>query len=437
MKVKIVLAFLIFLVFNGCTGSTPINGYWTGLMEMNGKTVNISISINPEYSSFSSSDLMLLREPISNLKIKNEKISFFVVLDVEMLFEGTLVNNQISGNVKMQGGPPNMKIGFNLEKKSDSIPANSYSIEKLNVKSDDVILSAEIYKPNTKKLHPALILLHGATTNLKSQYNFYADFFANLGFEVLIFDKRGNGKSTGNYANAKYSDFVNDAIACVEKMKNRESVDKEEIGLWGHSQGASLIPLIIAKSDIPKYLIAKSPEVISISEAAAFSDSIRIINSGNTPSNASVAAESHRQVEKMIRNGNDYKEIENFINQNARNYSFMNQTGLYENIIINKNEFESYYWKGRIENFYPYWEKINIPTLVLFGEDDEFVNALKNEAILKSLNNKNIEIKLFPRANHNLKKSFNPIKYPDFDWPRVTDGYLNFVEKWLAVKIKK
>ena len=436
MKTKIILALLTFLIFNGCKGSIPIKGYWTGSMEMNGKTVDISVNIEPEYSSFSSKDLMLLREPISNLKTKNEEISFSVVLDVEMLFEGALDNDKISGNVKMQGGPPNMKIGFNLVKKSDSIPANSYSIEKVNVKSDDVTLSAEIYKPNTNKLHPALILLHGATTNLKSQYTFYADFFANLGFEVLIFDKRGNGKSTGNYATAKYSDLVNDAIACIEKMKSRESIDKEKIGLWGHSQGASLIPLIITKSDVPKFLIAKSPEVISISEAAAFSDSIRIVNSGNSSSNGSIAAESHRQVEKMIRDGKDYKEIENYINQNASNYNFMNQTGLYENISINKNEFEGYYWKGRIENFYPYWEKINIPTLVLFGEDDEYINALKNEAVLKSLNNKKIETKLFPRSNHNLKKSFNPIKYPDFDWPRVTDGYLNFVEKWLEVKIK-
>lgn len=437
MKIRLIIISIILLALNSCSHSNPISGYWTGSMEMNGKTVDISIAFNSENSSFSSHDLMLLGEPVSNLKVNNGNINFSIIIDAEMLFKGTIENDQISGTVSIQDGPPNMKIGFSLAKKLDTLPTKLYSTEKLNIKNKAGALSAEIYKPNSKELHPAIVLLHGSTTNLKNQYTFYADFFANLGFEVLIFDKRGNGESTGNYATSCYNDLEDDAIACLETMKNRESVDKNKIGLWGFSQGASLLPLIASKTDIITFLIAKSPEIISVAEAGAFSDSLRVLNFGNSPANGHVAAESHRQVAKMISTGSDYKAVENFINLNAQKYSFMNQTGLYGNIRISRNDFEGYYWMGQADNFYSYWKNLKTPTLVIYGEDDEYINAIKNESILKNLNNPKIEIKLFPRANHALKKAFNPVKYPDFDWPRVIEGYTDFVGKWVENEIKK
>ena len=404
-------------------------------MEMNGKTVDISIDYSSSNGTFTSSDLMLLCEPISNLKCDNRNISFSIMLDVEMMFEGTVDNEKINGKVSIQGGPPNMKISFNLVKKSGTSPAKPYVVEKLIFKSKDVNLSAEIFTPETKKLHPALVLLHGSSMNLKNQYAFYADYFANLGFEVLIFDKRGNGESTGNYAASRYSSLIDDAVACLEIMNNRESVDKNKIGLWGYSQGAMLLPMVVTKTNIPAFLIAKSPEIFGATEGGAYSDSLRILNMGNTPDNAHIVAQSYRTVEKMIRDGSSYKEVENFINQNALKYSFMNQTGLYGNITINKNDFEGYYWKDRTINFYPYWEKLKTPTLALFGEDDDILNAARNESVMKNFNNGNIETKMFSRAGHNLKKAFNPRKYSDFDWPRAIPEYLDIVKKWLEKEI--
>lgn len=435
MKKKLILSLLALLFLNCCTNSKPITGYWVGSMEMNGKTVDLSIDYTSSNGTFSSNDLMLLAEPISSLKYDNRNISFNIMLDVEMMFEGTVDNGKINGNVSIQGGPPNMKISFNLVKKSETPPKKPYVVEKLIIKSKDVNLSAEIFTPDTKKLHPALVLLHGSSMNLKNQYAFYADYFANLGFEVLIFDKRGNGESTGNYATSRYSDLIEDAIACLEEMKNRESVDKNKIGLWGYSQGAMLLPMLVTKTNIPAFLIAKSPEIFGASEGGAYSDSLRILNMGNTPDNAHIVAQSYRTVEKMIRDGNNYKDVENFINQNAQKYSFMNQTGLYGNRTINKNEFEGYYWNDRTINFYPYWEKLKTPTLALFGEDDDILNAAKNELIMKNFNNANIETKMFSRAGHNLKKSFNPRKYSDFDWPRAIPEYLDFMKEWLRKRL--
>jgi len=434
MKLKLISFLLISILLNSCANSETITGYWTGSIGMNGKIVDLSVDFNPDKQTFSSYDLMLLEQPITNLKIDNDNINFSLVLDVELHFKGELKDKQINGIVEMQNGPPNMNMTFNLTKQSET-PEKSYSVETLSIKSNNVVLSANYYKQKEKGKHPALVLLHGSSKNLKSDYVFDADFFAKRGFEVIIFDKRGNGKSTGDYYTSNYDDLIEDAIACLKILNERESVDKSKIGLWGYSQGAMLLSKIIAETNIPSFLIAKSPEIISVTEAAAYSDSLRVVNSGNLKSNGHIVAESHRKVERMIRNGNNFKSVEKFIHQNSQKYPFMNQTGLYGRISINESEFNGFYWKGRTKNFYSYWKNLNIPTLVLLGERDALVNTEKNELLLDSLKNENIEVIVFPYANHHLKKTFNPVIDREFDFPRLIDNYTDFLDKWIEKEI--
>ncbi len=438
MKPKEFFALVALVFLSSCASSstTSMDGYWAGTMEMNGKAVDISVSVDSDKGLLSSNDLMLFEQPVQDLKCNGNRISFAVDVETIFTFDGTVNDGEVSGSVNIQGMPSSMKIGFRLKKEASTAPARSYTVEKLMVKSNGADLSADIYCPTTAKQHPALVLLQGSTTNLKRDYSFYANFFANLGFEVLIFDKRGSGESSGSYDAASYDDLATDAIACLTTMKSRESVDTTRIGLWGFSQGAMLLPFVASKTTIPSFLIAVSPEVVSVSEAAAFSDSLRIVSRGSSPADGHVAAESHRTVVRMIAGESSLGDVENFINSNARKYSFMDQTGLYGNTSISKVAFDGYYWKGQTTNFLPYWRCIGIKTLVLFGEDDEYVNALRNNQILTDFRNSNIEIKLFPRTNHAMKKAFNPAKYPDMDWPRVTAGYLDFAKEWVDREVK-
>jgi hypothetical protein len=65
-------------------------------------------------------------------------------------FKGELKNDQINGTVEMQDGPPNMNMIFNLTKQSKT-PEKSYSIETLSIRSNNVVLSADIHKPKLKR----------------------------------------------------------------------------------------------------------------------------------------------------------------------------------------------------------------------------------------------------------------------------------------------
>ena len=67
------------------------------------------------------------------------------------------------------------------------------------------------------------------------------------GIVVLRADKRGIGKSTGNYDNATSADFATDAEAGVAFLRKRQDVDAHKIGLVGHSEGGSIAPMVAAK----------------------------------------------------------------------------------------------------------------------------------------------------------------------------------------------
>jgi len=434
MSLNAILPF--FFAMNVFANSNTLDGFWSGSMSMNGKSVDISFDLNGKNQLFSSNDVMLLDQPISNLIIKNENISFTVTIGVKLDFKGTIRGNEIAGTTTIDRFPSDVKITFSAIKQAER-PVKPYVVESQFIKSNDVLLAAEIYKPLTKEPHPALVILHGSDANLLTLYRFMAAYFARLGFEVLIFDKRGCGKSTGDYKKTLYSDLIADAIVCLKTLQERESVNKDKIGLFGISQGAMLSPKVAAESNIPSFFIGMSPEVISVVEAAAFADSLRVLSFGGSESDAKIVTESHRKVGEMIREGKSHIEVETFIRENAGQYNFMNQTGLYGSIRIDKNDFKAFYWKNRADYFLPYRQDLKIPTLVLLGGKDYLINSKKNFSILHELNKECIKIKFFPDAGHNLEKTFNPAIDKEFDWPRTVDGFFECLDNWVKDMIIK
>jgi dienelactone hydrolase len=290
-----------------------ISGHWTGSMTMNRKTVDIAVDFAPKAGTFSSRDLMVLDAPISRLLVENGKVAFVWETDDAVRFDGTEQHGRISGTVDIPGLPSSLPVTFTLTRRSDAPPARTYSVQPLSVESTGARLSAQVYVPGTRPPHPALVLLHGSGRSLKAASSYDADFFATLGFEVLIFDKRGVGASTGNYRTATYDDLAADAAACLEVMSRRDSVDRTRIGLWGYSQGAMLLPLVLTRTTIPAFLIAKSPEVEGETAAAAYADRLRVARAGAPAGSGEIVADSHRTVRAMIRAGSDYKTVEAFI----------------------------------------------------------------------------------------------------------------------------
>ncbi len=78
-------------------------------------------------------------------------------------------------------------------------------------------------------------------------FKFIAEYLAENGIASLRYDKRGCGKSEGNFKVAGLSEMVDDACAAVDFVSRQSRIDNNNIYVLGHSEGAVLAPEICNK----------------------------------------------------------------------------------------------------------------------------------------------------------------------------------------------
>ncbi len=117
--------------------------------------------------------------------------------------------------------------------------------------ADGNTLNAILFeRESNKKL---VVYYHGNAGNLE-HWGAIASIYLNAGFNLLIYDFRGFGKSTGDITNEK--DFLSDAhlIYNFAKTKYAES----NITIVGYSMGSGLASAVAAENQ-PERLVLKSP----------------------------------------------------------------------------------------------------------------------------------------------------------------------------------
>lgn len=134
---------------------------------------------------------------------------------------------------------------------------SSYVSDGLNINGLLTIPKGEIPTGG----HPAIVFLHGyiPPTNYRTESNYasYVDYLARNGFVVFKIDLRGHDKSEGEAGGAYYSeDYIVDTLSAYSALQNSDFVNRNKIGLWGHSMAGNVIlRSLVAKGDIPAAVI--------------------------------------------------------------------------------------------------------------------------------------------------------------------------------------
>lgn len=99
---------------------------------------------------------------------------------------------------------------------------------------------------------PALILIGGSGPTDRDEtvagipvFGQIARELVNAGFVVVRYDKRGVGQSGGRSESVTIADYAEDARQVLLWLEKRKEVDKERIGVVGHSEGA-LVAMLLA-----------------------------------------------------------------------------------------------------------------------------------------------------------------------------------------------
>jgi hypothetical protein len=134
--------------------------------------------------------------------------------------------------------------------------------DRITVESDGARLAATVVEPADGGPHPALVVVHGSGRETGATYRSVADDFVAEGYVALVYDKRGVGGSSGTYfgvgplnSERILGELASDALACLEALRSRPSVDPARVGLLGFSQAGWIIPLAASRSPQVAFMV--------------------------------------------------------------------------------------------------------------------------------------------------------------------------------------
>ena len=123
--------------------------------------------------------------------------------------------------------------------------------EEYFVMEDSVQLHSLLFKADSAK--GLIYYLHGNAGSVNS-FGTVSSIYTHLGYDILILDYRGFGKSQGKIQNEKQ--IYSDVQAVYNELKNRYGEDR--ITLLGYSIGSGMASMLAANNN-PKQLILLAP----------------------------------------------------------------------------------------------------------------------------------------------------------------------------------
>jgi uncharacterized protein len=121
-----------------------------------------------------------------------------------------------------------------------------YNVEEINFKSGNGnILNGWFLKPKNENIKASVLQLHGNAGNISYQYQ-CAEPLVKAGYQVMVFDYEGYGKSTGSPSQEKVLDDANHALRYI---REREDVKNTKLILFGQSLGGHLSCVVGAENN--------------------------------------------------------------------------------------------------------------------------------------------------------------------------------------------
>jgi dienelactone hydrolase len=150
-----------------------------------------------------------------------------------------------------------------------------HRVEAIEFDSHGARLAGSIVFPQNQTTHSAIVFVHGSGEQQRNLQ--WAERFAKEGIVALVYDKRGVGKSGGEYESKQsvseknISLLADDAIAALKALARHPSLEGIPVGIAGISQAGWIAPLAAERSHLAKFIVLWSAPVCKVSEEDIFS----------------------------------------------------------------------------------------------------------------------------------------------------------------------
>ncbi len=481
---KISLSIIIILA-SFITTAQNIIGNWKGNLDVQGNEIPIVFHISKNIAakfiaSFDSPNQHAFNMPCSDVIVKEDSVILMMaVLNGKYAGNLSADKKQLTGTWYQNGG----SFPLTVNKTSDTatikeqkrpqtpkppFPYISEDVEYYNA-DKSISFGATITHPKSDSngrdikapVYPAVILITGSGQQDRDETIFghksfavIADYLTKKGFVVLRVDDRGIGKTTGIFAESTTADFEKDVEAGIDFLKTRPEVDKQKIGLIGHSEGGMIAPLVADKRSEIKFIILLAAPGIPIINLMAEQSEAIMSSYGNSPQSVKAMGNLSRQIFQELITDKDsstrYNKLDSIVNNWAKNLdtSLLAKSGFKDSISRAKyimaqiNASQTPWFKYFIAfNPQPYLQKLSCKVLALNGGKDVQVIAKSNLAGIKASLQKSKSPKYdvieIPGLNHLFQTCIkcNPDEYGELE-ESFSPKALQIMGDWLKKNVK-
>ncbi|HOS20534.1 MAG TPA: alpha/beta fold hydrolase [Bacteroidales bacterium] len=409
---NIIFTFIILL--NLTLSAQELQGYWQG--QLNNELQKINMQFAFSYDSSRSSYIayltipqqMIIRLKINKISVADDSIKINIS-NFAAKYDGKILDNDsIIGNLYQSGMSLPLILyrisevdTFSFNRPQNPLPPFPYiskDVEFYN-KKDKIKLAGTITMPDSISKHPAVVLISGSGPQDRDEslafhkpFALIADRLTKAGIVVLRYDDRGVAKSEGNFSIATTFDFADDAKAAINWLKNQPFVDKNNIGVIGHSEGGIIAFYLASKEKNLKFAIALAGVTIPCDQLIALQTK-KMMQLYDMPTQITEAYYNFYlqalQIIKTETNDKWKNILDSLFNANFNNLdsSLLSKYNIDKSLINQLTFSYNNIWLKTFINIDPsdYLKNLNCNTLALFGSKDVQVPAAENEEMFKQI----------------------------------------------------
>lgn len=440
---------------------SPLEGTWQGAFQNGNMRFRLQLHVSHDEQKQLTGTLDSLDQaangvPMSKVSEANGAVHFEIGM-IGGAYEGAMNVSRNAMSGKWTQGNDSVALEF---KRSDQVlelrrPQNPtkplpYKEEEVSFKNQagTETLSGTLTIPPGAGPFPAALLISGSGPQNRDEFLVghrpflvLADALTRKGLVVLRYDKRGLGKSTGDYANATTEDFASDAAEAFAYLKSRKEVAAEKAGVIGHSEGGLIAPLVANKQATSKegaawVILLAAP--VQTGEKTMLAQSKAIAEAAGMPAaQLAQSLEFDRRAYALVREEKDLALLEKKLD------AMVVESGIGEGASVAAISGQIHMLASPWFRYFldydplPALKKVQCPVLALDGSKDLQVSATENLPLireaLKAAGNSDVTATEMPGLNHLFQhaESGTPAEYGAIE-ETISPEVLQTITDWIA-----
>ncbi len=329
---------------------------------------------------------------------------------------------------------------------TDGLPPFAFKVDSVSFSNGPVQLAGAFLKPDGNGPFPAIVMVHGAGSSTFDEpaFRMHANAFVRGGFAVLLYDKRGSGKSTGLLDTSDYDDLAADLAAGVTYLRAHRDIIPDQVGILGRSEGGWIGTLAASRDSLIRFVIlssgsgvrpydqtlfatrkalrslgasAQEVEDATAAKSAQWTYYGQVANMDSVAGRSAAMQATRDSVEKRLRS---FARFAPQIPQNVRDPA--------RNPLVFFRAFTS-----KIDyDPAPAFHAMRAALLEVIGENDEVVDPASTIAVFEGLrqSGRDVTIRILPGVSHSLVIMTK-------EGPRYPEDYPEFAVRWARAVIER